>query len=343
MRTLIPALVLFLAGMTASVLEAQEDFKTSISEASQYFEAEEFSKAEPLYSLLLAQFPKNGEYAFKLGVCMMFSESDKKKALTYLKRAKNDPGFKDPLLDYYMGRALQLNYRFDEAIPYFVAFKKAAKKSQIKSFQPDECIAASLHGKYLISSRAELDIFSRKELPIQDYYRSYTSEGMGGKILYKPDDFKTKSDRKHKDRSLVYLPKAGQRVYFSSYGTSETQRDIYYSERNTDGRFGTPVLVEGVNSSRDEDFPFLHPNGKRLYFSSKGFNSMGGYDIFVSNWNAAKSTWNAPENLEFPINSPDDDFLFVTDSTDQLATFSTTRMSPLGKVTVLSILNPELK
>ena len=321
-------------------LRAQNDFETTETEALNLFKAQDYVKSQQLYSLLLSQFPKKGEYAFRLGVCMLYSEADKKKPLNYFKRASTDPEFKNPELYFYLGRAYQLNYRFDEAIPYFVEFKQRAKKALQREFKPDDFIAASLHGKYLISSSAELDVFSRKELQLEDYFRSYSSESMGGKLLSKPEDFKTKTDRKRRDKSVVYLPKQSTRVYFSSYGDEGLQRDIYVSERGKDGIFGKAQLVKGINSPQDEDFPFLHPNGKRMYFSSKGFNSMGGYDIFVSTWNENTSTWNAPQNLEFPINSPDDDFLFVTDSTDQVATFSTTRMSAFGKVTVLTINNP---
>jgi Tol biopolymer transport system component len=76
-----------------------------------------------------------------------------------------------------------------------------------------------------------------------------------------------------------------------------------------------------VNTEFDEDYPFLHPNGKTLYFSSKGHNSMGGYDVFKTTYDDAETqTWSkANENLEFPVNSPDDDILFVTDSLEKTA------------------------
>jgi ABC-type Fe3+-hydroxamate transport system substrate-binding protein len=74
------------------------------------------------------------------------------------------------------------------------------------------------------------------------------------------------------------------------------------------------MMPLSVNTEFDEDYPFLHPNGKTLYFSSKGHNSMGGYDVFKTTYDDATQTWSKPINLEFPVNSPDDDILFVTDS-----------------------------
>ena len=64
---------------------------------------------------------------------------------------------------------------------------------------------------------------------------------------------------------------------------------------------------------------------------------MGGYDVFKTTYNEATQSWSQPENLEFPINSPDDDILFVTDSLEKTAFFSTGRYSPYGKLDVLKI------
>src|SRR5262249_13160490 len=142
---------------------------------------------------------------------------------------------------------------------------------------------------------------------------------------------------------IIFLPKGGNVVYYSSYGeNSDNGRDLYTVARLANGTFGKPEKVKGINTEYDEDYPFLHPDGKTLYFASKGYNSMGGYDIFKTVYNEETNTWSAPVNLEFPINSPDDDFLFVTDSLERMACFSTGRQSPPGKIDVLRI-NTERK
>jgi hypothetical protein len=64
---------------------------------------------------------------------------------------------------------------------------------------------------------------------------------------------------------------------------------------------------------------------------------MGGYDIFKSEWNEAAKRWGEPKNLEFPINTPNDDILFVTDSLEKTAYFSSSRYSPSGKIDVYKI------
>lgn len=65
-----------------------------------------------------------------------------------------------------------------------------------------------------------------------------------------------------------------------------------------------------INTPYDEDFPNISPDGKILYFSSKGHTSMGGHDIFKSNYDGANATFSSPKNLGYPINTTDDDMNF---------------------------------
>ncbi len=57
-------------------------------------------------------------------------------------------------------------------------------------------------------------------------------------------------------------------------------RDIYLCEIGKNGKWSEPRNLEEINTEQDDDAPFFHPDGKTLYFSSKGHTSMGGFDIF---------------------------------------------------------------
>jgi tetratricopeptide (TPR) repeat protein len=65
-----------------------------------------------------------------------------------------------------------------------------------------------------------------------------------------------------------------------------------------------------INTIYDEDFPNISPDGKTLYFSSKGHTSMGGYDIFKSSFDETKQVFANPKNIGYPINTTDDDMNF---------------------------------
>ncbi|MDG0973313.1 MAG: OmpA family protein [Crocinitomicaceae bacterium] len=89
-------------------------------------------------------------------------------------------------------------------------------------------------------------------------------------------------------------------------------KDIYLASWDEKKEEWTNVqpLPATVNSKFDEDGIYLHPDNKTLYFSSKGHNSMGGYDVFRTVRND-DGTWTTPENIGYPVNTVDDDVFFV--------------------------------
>lgn len=87
--------------------------------------------------------------------------------------------------------------------------------------------------------------------------------------------------------------------------------DIWVSKKLPNGEWSLPTnLGPNINTPFDEDGPFIHPDGKTLYFSSKGHNTMGGYDIFYS-VRDENGTWSKPVNIGYPVNTTDDDVFFV--------------------------------
>jgi outer membrane protein OmpA-like peptidoglycan-associated protein len=101
-------------------------------------------------------------------------------------------------------------------------------------------------------------------------------------------------------------------LYFSSnraggYGGS----DIYVAKRMPNGTWGEPKnLGPNINTEYDDDAPYIHPDSKTLYFSSKGHKNMGGFDIFKSEKNDS-GFFQKAENIGYPINTTDDDIYFV--------------------------------
>lgn len=104
----------------------------------------------------------------------------------------------------------------------------------------------------------------------------------------------------------------GTEIYFASdrpggYGGI----DIYVIRKLASGKWGKPQnLGPAVNTTYDEDFPNIAHDGKSIYFSSKGHASMGGYDIFVAEWNEEKMRFMRARNLGYPINTVGDDMNF---------------------------------
>ena len=107
-------------------------------------------------------------------------------------------------------------------------------------------------------------------------------------------------------------------------------RDLWMVKKLPSGEWADPQnLGEPINSEYDEESPYLHPDGKTLYFSSKGHKVMGGFDIFKSTLQD-DLTWSAPENMGYPINTVDDDLFFSPTVNGKRAYFSSYRSEGTG-------------
>lgn len=143
--------------------------------------------------------------------------------------------------------------------------------------------------------------------------------------------------------SSVSLSFDGKRMYFVSDKESGLgDRDIYYSDMDVKGEWGAAKNIGPIiNTKYAEEAVFMHPDGVTLYFSSKGHNSMGGYDIFKST--LLNGVWSAPENLGYPINGPDDDVFFVVSGSGSRAYFASSKTGGFGEKDLYKItfLGPE--
>lgn len=82
-----------------------------------------------------------------------------------------------------------------------------------------------------------------------------------------------------------------------------THSDIFVSELDNEGYWKTPVrLPDHINTQKNEESVFIHPDGQTLYFASNGHLGMGGLDIYIARKNE-KGEWGAPMNLGYPINT----------------------------------------
>lgn len=123
-----------------------------------------------------------------------------------------------------------------------------------------------------------------------------------------------------------------QTLYFTSDKPGgEGNKDIYVSTRLQNGEWGPAKdLSPKINTKYDEDGPFLHPDGKTLYFSSKGHNSMGGYDVFKTIYDEETNEWSEPVNVGYPINTAGDELFFVWSADGTRAYFSSARPDSYG-------------
>ncbi|PKP02111.1 MAG: hypothetical protein CVU11_13050 [Bacteroidetes bacterium HGW-Bacteroidetes-6] len=186
---------------------------------------------------------------------------------------------------------------------------------RINSNSADNNSTVGENGKYLI--------FSREDKNNKDF-NIYSSE-IDGKRFRTPEKFNpninTKSNETH-----AYISVNGNVMYFASnkpggYGGT----DIYLSEKMPNGEWGPAYnLGPNVNTIYDDDFPYILDDGVTLFFSSKGHNSMGGFDIFVTTL-SEEGIWSDPENIGYPVNTTSDDTGFMMNKDGSTGYYSTAR------------------
>jgi len=181
----------------------------------------------------------------------------------------------------------------------------------VNTLEHDATGGLSLDGKKIIIYRA-----SKKKRG--DLYSSILSED--GKWSDPISLGKNINKRKSVERHAAISPD-GKKIYFSSDRKGgKGGRDIWMSELQENNKWGKPTNLN-INTDLNEESPYMLSDGITFYFSSTGYNGMGGYDIFKCMLQD-DGTFTTPENIGFPINTVEDDVFFFPLSNEKTAYFT---------------------
>jgi outer membrane protein OmpA-like peptidoglycan-associated protein/tetratricopeptide (TPR) repeat protein len=112
--------------------------------------------------------------------------------------------------------------------------------------------------------------------------------------------------------------------------------DIYRCKKDEKGRWGVAENLGGdINTPFEEASIFALPDGKTFYFSSKGHNTMGGYDIFKITYEDGK--WSEPQNLGYPVNTTGDDVFFSISANGKYGYYSSRTKDGFGSLDIYEI------
>jgi outer membrane protein OmpA-like peptidoglycan-associated protein len=204
---------------------------------------------------------------------------------------------------------------------------------KVNSIYHDSNLALSADGKTLFVHKDDNggDIFFLKKQPDGSWSEPKPLPGM--------------VNSSYAEKS-VSISKDEKTLYFSSnrpggFGLL----DIYKATINSSGQWvDVKNLGEKINTQYDDDGPFIDYDGKTLYFSSKGHQGMGGFDIYKTVFDEGTNEWSEPENLGYPINTPDNDIYFVSTKDGKRGYYSSVREDGLGydDIYVITLPDPAL-
>ncbi len=330
-------LALFVVASTSVLAQFSEaDLK---AEADALFEQGQYADAMPKYAQLLSLNPTSPEFNYKYGATALYGDADKKEeAIKFLRYASTKTGI-DSRCWYFLGRAYHLNYQFADAIVAYQKFQDVGNKKDAEGLAIDQEIESCRNGQSLLSNIKEVVVIEKKQTQSDAFFRVYDLTDIGGKILVTPEELLSPLDIKNNHKSLIHFRGTGTVVYFSSYGKDgKTGLDIYRASVLPNGAFSEPEKLGGhVNSPYDEDYPFMHPDEQTFFFSSKGHSTMGGYDIFRSQYDKNLDVFGPPENLDFAVNTPDNELFYIADTAMHLANFASARSSEQGELHVYRV------
>lgn len=206
------------------------------------------------------------------------------------------------------------NYRFTEAAEIFRNFLDSRPDSTITT-QADSALnaeirmklTASENGSNLLKFGSSPQLVTKKVFPTNSFYLNIPGFPNNSWVLSPAEYVKDSTDTPFGVMNFTTDSKA---MAFSAKDESGAW-NIMYSVRLNDTIWSAPEIVnENITTAGNEIFPYLSPCGKKLYFASNGHSGMGGYDLFVSQWNEETSDWDTAQNLGFPYSSTANDYFY---------------------------------
>lgn len=156
------------------------------------------------------------------------------------------------------------------------------------------------------------------------YYSVVNADGTFGEPVKLPD-YINEPSATNTHPNIGYSRKTRQEIlYFASdRAGGKGKLDIYYVYMDKAGNFTRPLNLDIINTPEDEITPFYHSESDILYFSSEGYKSMGGFDVYAISFDDS----NAREviHMGYPLNSSYNDIYYFLDKEGGKAYFSSNR------------------
>ncbi len=157
-----------------------------------------------------------------------------------------------------------------------------------------------------LSADGKMLFLSRDDKSNSDIYSSTFNGATWNKLIKLNKNINTKYWESH-----GFISEDGEQLIFASDRPGGFGGLDLYISHKVSGDWGPAVnLGQEINTPFNEDRPFLINKGKTLFFSSQGHENIGGYDLFRSDMQP-NGLWSPPENLGYPLNTPDDNIFFM--------------------------------
>lgn len=223
--------------------------------------------------------------------------------------------------------SLRKAYDFKGAVAWCERMMSLVDSTRVEEYELE--LILSQNGLSMTRYCSQPEVVARYRFSLDDFFLFYPMENRAWRPVPNPLDSLAGDGLVR----AMYVPQDATDIYYSARD-ADGIRNLYHTTLR-DSIWSVPRLInEDLTSSSDEIYPYVTPDGKTLYFASKGLYGMGGYDLYVSQWNENTRDWDAPVNLGFPYSSPFDDFLLAPSEDGQYTVFASNRGCPADSVWV---------
>lgn len=321
----------------------QKQEEALLESAEYYFGEKNYLRALPYYKQLTVLDPANPYYNYQTGICYLYKNDEKELSILYLEKAKTQDA-QLPRIDFYLGRAYHLNYRFDDAIRMFqndlsdpdlkpkeaqevnryVLYCENAKKgvkdsmevqidnlgdpinSKASEYVPVITIDESTLIFTYRGERSTGGLMDPKFRPdtTGDFYEDIMFSQRVGERWLSPEPIGPPINTVGHDASIA-LSNDGQLLFVFKSSTKDGG-DIYMSRLNGTVWSAPERLGPNINTKYWEGSCSLSGDGQLLYFASDRPGGIGGRDIYVSK-KQSDGSWGPAENLGPMVNTPAND------------------------------------
>jgi hypothetical protein len=198
----------------------------------------------------------------------------------------------------------------------------------LNTAEDEQCVGMSADGKIMMVYYESVDIHG-------DLFQTYSPKG---KSFPKPSPLSENINTEDIETEACLSPDNSTLYFVSDRPGGKGGTDLYFSKILPDGTWGIPTnLGNNINTPFGEAFPILSQDAQTLYFASEGHNSMGGYDIFKTQWDSTKQQWGMPENIGYPLNTADDNMQFTLAGNNRDGYVSAYRKEGLGDLDIYKV------
>lgn len=289
-------------------------YAQSLDQAKTMYNEGEYEEAKPVFEKLVKQSPNNSSYNQWYGVCC-YETGDYENAEKHLLVAN-----KRKVMESYRYLALLYTdlYRFDEAVEMWNGYIEMQKKKKEDTEESETLLNRTRNLHRMVEKTEDIQVIDSMVVGKDAFLKAYNlSEESGSLVSYNaffPAD--------RNASSIVYTNQRGDMIYYARPSDNGVYA-LYSQSKLLDAWGDEKTLLPDV--SHDNNYPFVLSDGVTLYFASKGYESIGGYDIFITRYNTNSNTYLAPEQMGMPFNSPANDYMMVVDEAKGLGWFVTDR------------------